>query len=346
MARLGLPEGLILAKIRASRTEFDTSPNALLELMNSGIGMSVITLMIEEGAHPSKRAEEAEAAVKESPPRTPPSVLDESHAIGDMVYIEGGCFQMGDTFGEGGQDELPVHIACVDDFYMGRFEVTVGEFREFMEAGGNKTEVSRGDGCYYHNGKKWIKDISKLWSNPGFAQSDRDPVTCISWNDAMEFIKWKSSRDGRKYRLPTEAEWEYTARGGGKAYRFSWGNGDPRGNVADLSLRQSREDWDIWEGYSDGFPFSAPVGSFEPNEFGLYDLTGNVWEWTSDWYLSDYYAKAPQDGPKGPDDGVSKVLRGGAWFNGPETVRTTYRSWNFPALRNFYNGLRLAASVE
>ena len=140
-----------------------------------------------------------------------------------MVFIKGGCFDMGDQFGDGEDNEKPVHEVCVDDYYLGEHEVTVGEFREFVNETSYRTDSENIDGCYYWTGFEWRKDRKKYWDDPGFPQTDKNPVTCVSWNDTNEFIKWKKRKTNFDYRLPTEAEWEYAAREGGRMVRFSTG---------------------------------------------------------------------------------------------------------------------------
>lgn len=169
-----------------------------------------------------------------------------------MIFIKGGCYEMGDTFGDGSSEEKPVHTVCVDDFYMGRYEVTVGEFRKFADETGYKTEAEKGDGCFYWTGKNWEKDKSKSWRNPGFSQTGKHPVVCVSWNDAIEYANWMGKKAGKTYRLPTEAEWEYAARSGGKNNKYSWGNGEPSGNIADEAAKRQFSGWTIWTGYDDG----------------------------------------------------------------------------------------------
>jgi formylglycine-generating enzyme required for sulfatase activity len=217
--------------------------------------------------------------------------------IEGMVFVKGGCFQMGDTFGDGEGDEKPVHEVCVDDFYMGKYEVTVGEFKEFINATGYNTEAERGDGCYYWTGLEWAKDSSKNWRSPGFLQDDSHPVCCITWNDAVAYTEWLSEKRGSKYRLPTEAEWEYAARSGGKREKYSGGdNLDSIGWYKDNSGSKTH-----------------PSGQKKPNGLGLYDMTGNVWEWVADWYGEKYYSGSPKNNPRGPDSGQDRVFRGGSW---------------------------------
>jgi formylglycine-generating enzyme required for sulfatase activity len=284
-------------------------------------------------------------------PAPPPAPLEKGlsePAAGIMAftYVRGGCFPMGDIFGDGEVDERPVHEVCVSDFQLGTYEVTVGQFRRFAEATGYLTEAERGDGCFFNTGIEWRKDRVVTWRNPGYFQDDRHPVVCVSWNDAMAYTAWLSRQLGRTCRLPTEAEREYAARSGGKAYKFSWGVGWPAGNIADESARRRYPGWVIWVGHDDGHVFTAPVGSFPANELGLYDMTGNVWEWCWDWYGERYYAESYRNDPSGPPGGAFRVLRGGAWFDTPVFLRTTDRLMNAPDLRNTNFGFRVAVPMR
>lgn len=264
----------------------------------------------------------------------------------NMVLVKGGCFDMGDAFGDGDRDERPVHEVCVDDFYIGKYEVTVGEFKKFVEETGYKTEAEKGNGCATWIENRWIYKPDRTWFNPGFPQSDKHPVVCVSWNDAMEYIKWKNKSENRNYRLPTEAEWEYAARDRGKKYKYSWGNGEPAGNIADKTAKKKFRDWTILEGYDDGYVYTAPVGSFKPNDAGLHDMTGNAWEWVYDWYEPDYYSKGIKNNPKGPETGRLKIARGGAWINFPWFLRTTLRDTNEPDDRSDIMGFRIALPAK
>ena len=267
-----------------------------------------------------------------------------------MVFVKGGCFEMGDIFGDGQKDERPVHEVCVDDYYIGKYEVTVGEFREFFNKSGYRTEAETGGGVFYWTGKKWKKDSRKNWESPGFSQTDNHPVVGVSWNDAQEYMKWLSKKTGRKYRLPTEAEWEYAVKSGGKKVRYAWGNGEPyikgkkAANIADESAKKKFGWMGSWEGYDDGYVYTSLVGNFEPNELGLYDMTGNVWEWCSDWYSSDYYKKSQSQShnPEGPSSGSGRVVRGGGWNDFPRSVRASDRGRQWPDSRSDILGFRLA----
>jgi len=262
----------------------------------------------------------------------------------EFVLVKGGCYEMGDTFGDAGlKHEKPVHEVCVDDIYIGKHEVTVGEFRKFVSDTGYRTEAEKGDGCTVYQGDKWKKEGDKNWRNPGFSQGDRHPVVCVSWNDTKVFTDWLKGKTGRNYRLPTEAEWEYAARSRGKNYKYSWGNGGPAGNLADLSHKRQfpNRPWPIWEGYDDGYVFTAPVGAFPPNELDLYDMSGNVWEWVPDWYDENYYKNSPKNNPQGAESGSLKVLHGGSWTGTPRDGRAARRVMYDPAGRYVGVGFRL-----
>lgn len=174
------------------------------------------------------------------------------------------------------------------------------------------------------------------------------PVLHVSWNDAMAYCDWLSQKTGKTYRLPTEAEWEYAAGNGSRHTKYSWGNGEPTGkkggNVADESKRPGDgASWSTkFDGYNDGYWFTAPVGSCDANDFGLFDMTGNVWEWCSDW--KGNYSSEKQANPIGPSSGVYRVNRGGSWSSNPLCCRVAYRYDDSPAYRNFNLGFRLARS--
>jgi formylglycine-generating enzyme required for sulfatase activity len=261
---------------------------------------------------------------------------------GNMVYVKGGCFQMGDIFGNGSERERPVHEVCVDDFYMGKYEVTVGEFRAFVQDTGYQTEAEEQDGCHSWTDTYEKKKKEFIWHNTGFPQTDRHPVVCVTWNDANAYINWMNKKQRARYRLPTEAEWEYSARSGGKKYRFSWGKVGPSDNIADRTARRTLLRMMNVRGYDDGYAFTSPAGSFRPNELGLFDMSGNVYEWAADWFSADYYKTSPRRNPGGPENGSLKVLRGGSWNPLPAPVQTTGRRAQIPGGRGAWMGFRLA----
>ena len=255
-------------------------------------------------------------------------------------------------------DEAPVHrVRLTRDFWLGAYEVTVGQFRRFLNESGYVPESIRdGTGGYGFNPKYDPsrtergdlfegRDPRYSWENPGFAQTDRHPVVNVTWNDAVAMAKWLSQREGVTYRLPTEAEWEYAARGGTRT-RFPAGD-DPQVllKTANTFDRETALRWPRWRdqagGGSDHFAFTAPVGSFAPNAFGLYDMIGNAWEWCADWYGEDYYAQSPVNDPAGPPDGNARVRRGGSWHSWPLYARVAFRNWNTPETRYVLVGFRL-----
>ncbi len=256
------------------------------------------------------------------------------------------------------KDEAPVHRVRISRaFYVGQTEVTVGQFRRFVQASSYVPESEAdGTGGYGYNAdydpEKSVRgdafegrDPRYSWRNPGFAQDDKHPVVNITWNDAQALARWLSQQEGRHYRLPTEAEWEYAARAGTRT-RYHSGD-DPR------SLRKVANTFDasakpLWPKFAanalagdDGFAFTAPVASFRPNAFGLYDMHGNAWEWTNDWYGEDYYAHAPAQDPQGPSEGHVYVRRGGSWHTWSLYARSSYRNWNSPQTRYTLVGMRL-----
>ncbi len=221
---------------------------------------------------------------------------------------------MGDTFGDGALNEKPIHEVCLDDFYMGEHEVTQGEWKKIMK--NNPSEFKNcGDNC---------------------------PVENVSWNDVQKYIKKLNAKTGGNYRLPTEAEWEYAAREGGKKLRyagFSSENDLPfYTNFCDVNC-----EWD-WKtkDQDDGYKNTAPIKSYKPNKLGLYDMTGNVWEWVSDWHGKNYYQNSPHKNPKGPDEGMEKILRGGSWSSETLLTRAAFRDATLTYVRSFNDGFRLA----
>jgi formylglycine-generating enzyme required for sulfatase activity len=178
----------------------------------------------------------------------------------------------------------------------------------------------------------------------GYVQTDKHPVVCVSWNDAVAFCKWLSGKEGKTYRLPTEAEWEYACRAGTKTRYFS--GDDPRtladvANTADAAAKGKLELHFALKA-SDGYAFTAPVGQLKPNAFGLYDMQGNAWQWCADWYGKNYYGKSPLDTPRGPDYGDRRVVRGGTWCYWPNDARSAKRAGNSPNDRLDITGFRVA----
>jgi formylglycine-generating enzyme required for sulfatase activity len=245
-----------------------------------------------------------------------------------MVLIPGGTFSMGSENGE--SDEKPVHQVTLSDFYLGKYEVTVAEFRVFINDTGYKTDAEKGGNSQVYENGKWTDKAGLNWRNDaeGKTAQDNHPVIHVSWNDANAYCDWLSKKSGKNYRLPTEAEWEYGARGGvqSKGYKYAGSN-----NIGDVG----------WYSSNSGNKTHA-VGDKIPNELGLYDMTGNVWEWCSDW--KGEYSTSSKTNPTGSYSGSDRIVRGGSWFSFPQYCRVTYRDFNPPDFRYYLLGFRLARS--
>ncbi len=217
--------------------------------------------------------------------------------------------------------EGPAHRVVLDSFYIDRFEVTNGRYAEFAEETGYQTESERlgWSGVFDPQQNGWTKGDGADWRHPhGQGSSYEDmidyPVVHLSWADADAFCDWRGAR------LPTEAEFEYAARGGSEGTQYAWGDDLTPGGVHQANLWQGLFPHD--DRTLDGFGSHAPVGRFPPNGYGLHDMTGNVWEWVQDWYSPTYFANSPVRNPQGPPEsdrevqraGVQKVQRGGSWL--------------------------------
>jgi formylglycine-generating enzyme required for sulfatase activity len=270
-----------------------------------------------------------------------------------MTLVRGGTFTMGSN--DGSDDEKPTHTVQLDDYFIGTQEVTLQQFRAFIADTGYKTDAEKRTddyGSYIYNVSRggWEKKDGINWRHDAEGKlqtNDQHPVIHISWNDAMAFCKWLKDKTGKNYTLPTEAQWEYAAGNGSRHTKYAWGNGNPTnsrgGNVADETKLPNGTTWDSkFEGYTDGYWATAPVGQFGANELGLYDMTGNVWEWCSDWYSSDYYSSSSSLNPTGPATGTLRALRGGGWCYNAESCRVVCRGGTAPASRRNRIGFRLA----
>jgi formylglycine-generating enzyme required for sulfatase activity len=280
----------------------------------------------------------------------------------EFQWIEGGCFMMGQTETEkeqiikelGQEDydkyfkwELPQHEVCVNGFWMAKYPVTVGQFRQFVEATNYQTDAEKAGEAYTVKDGSWesVKDIS--WKNPGFEQTDDHPAVCLSWNDGVALSKWLSEKNDAAIRLPTEAEWEYACRAGSTTARF-WGD-DPDqacrfANVADLTAKE-KINFKYIHNCEDGYVYTSPVGTFMPNPWGLYDMLGNVWEWNLDVFDEEAYQKHERNNPVMESEGNRgasiRVLRGGSWNGDPAFVRCAARFRDRPTDSNTDTGQRI-----
>ncbi|HIN75890.1 MAG TPA: formylglycine-generating enzyme family protein [Rhodospirillales bacterium] len=259
---------------------------------------------------------------EDEPEKVKPKVVDEAADEGPMkriiweadgakmALIPAGIFEMGDHSNEGYSNERPVHRVELDAFYMDVNEVTVGQFREFVNQSGDSYN-------------KW-NDVARY--SPG----DDYPMIYVSWDDATAYAEWAGKR------LPTEAEWEYAARGGLSGKRYPWGD-EITHDDANYTGLGGKDKWDRQ---------NAPVGSFDANGYGLNDMAGNVWEWCADRYSRGYYATSPLKNPTGPDTGLYRVLRGGSWVNNSNGLRAAYRNVDAPAYAYGLIGFRCVSGSK
>jgi sulfatase modifying factor 1 len=321
----------------------------------------------------------------------------------EMVFIPGGTFQMGDSFSEGFSDERPVHTVTVDSFYMGKYEITNRQYCDYLNSALGQGLITVTSGVVYKagSGTSYLychTSTSSSYSQIDFSDPDfsvrtksgrdmsNDPMVQVSWYGAAAYCNWRSQQEGKEqcynlstwacdfgkhgYRLATEAEWEYAARGGLSGRRFPWGD-DIYHTQANYESSTSysydkgptRYYHPLW---NDGIsPYTSPVGFFDgtmkyktdynwagsdtsyqttsgANGFGLYDMAGNVWEWCNDRWSSSYYSSSPTNNPTGPITGSYRVIRGGIWTNNAYYCRVALRYYNYPSNRlSGFIGFRL-----
>jgi len=273
----------------------------------------------------------------------------------ELAYVPPGQFWMGSPAGAkmARPDEIPPRCARLTrGFYMSRTEVTRGQFTTFVQDAAWETQAERAGWAY-----AWKKGSFQLvygasFRNAGFPQDDDHPAVCVSWHDAKEFCLRLSHEEDRHYRLPTEAEWEYACRAGTETV-YQWGDAPEDGaawcNVADLSAKKefaATVSPSVLFPWHDGYTFTAPVGQFRANAFGLHDMHGNVLEFCSDWYAEPYRTVVPLVDPKGPSSGVFRVLRGGDWSSYPIGCRAARRYRDKPNIRCSNLGFRVVLELE
>ena len=278
---------------------------------------------------------------KQAPPKAN-AMLDTS----EMVLIPAGDFQMGNNDSQAEDHEKPVHTVYVDAFYIDKYEVTNAQFKAFVDANPQWQKGNIPD--KYHDG-----GYLKLWNGNNYPSGmGSDPVVGVSWYAAMAYAQWVGKR------LPTESEWEKAARGGLVGKKYTWGNVAPNGtqcNFADKTLSElNPNEWSD-ENVDDGYPTMAPIGSYPPNGYGLYDMTGNVWEWCIDEYDAGFYRRSPRRNPVAGGwigDGFAKVqthnarmFRGGAWNSPASSLRVSFRNGGTPTTSKAVIGFRCARDV-
>ena len=284
--------------------------------------------------------------------------LEEGHV---MIHVPAGEFTMGTD--EGPDNERPAHKVHLDDYWLAKHPVTIGQFKHFVEDTGYVTDSERGVGCWVFVGNEWEPRLDGTWKHTYFEQPDSHPVVCVSWFDAVAYAEWLSKKTGVEFKLPTAAQWEKGARGT-DARTWPWGNEIPdgtRANYADVNYwRRYGEARDPDKNIDDGHVETSPVGSHPAgaSPYGLLDMAGNVWEWCYDYYARDYYQRSPDRNPLGPeegrigDDGVAdRVNRGGgSWTDrsghlsteGGHNLRSAGRTGDGDNSSDDHMGFRLA----
>jgi formylglycine-generating enzyme required for sulfatase activity len=290
------------------------------------------------------------SALPAAPP--PPSAVRDCADCPEVVRIAVGEFQMGADAAEEEREAVPTSIRGVGlprkqvtiarEFWMGRAEVTVAQFRAFVEA----TRRDTGNLCTINNNGRWENGPGRNWRNPNFAQDDNHPVVCVAWQDAVAYTEWLTQRTGKKYRLPTEAEWEFAARAGTSSSRY-WG--DDRApsckyaNVADTTTATALG-WPksaiIFE-CNDNQVYTAPVGSFAASAAGLFDMLGNVWEWTADCWVENLTTQPGDGTARNAANCNRRTIRGGSWEGVPSIVRAGHREPGFMGARTSHIGFRV-----
>lgn len=235
----------------------------------------------------------------------------------EMIYVKGGSFEMGSNTGT--EDERPQHEVILDNFSIGKYEVTRAEFRQFLNATGFVTQAEKTETEYHKKG-------DMVRGNPITIGNGNDPVKIypdslfpiagISWFEAQAYCEWLSKSTGQHYRLPTAAEWEFAARGGVNTKNYTYSGSNNPDEVAWFTKNSRNQ--------------SQTIGQKRPNELGIYDMSGNIEEWCSDWYNKYYYKESPKANPKGSDIGKRKGLRGGSWSSAKRTLRVTFRNNDLP----------------
>ena len=281
-------------------TEPDASPTKVAQAEDT------LDLASKLGLDDEQRAlyHQLHEKIQQGRPRSREKTASAQYHEKSMALVPAGEFMMGSSMGDA--DEQPMHRVYVETFFMDKYQVSVGQYAQFLDA--------------------TFQEAPPDWSIMNRSQHQKRPIVNVDWADADAYCTWAGKR------LPTEAEWEKAARGtDGRTY--PWGNEHPRKFFANVS----QENWN-------NHGALTPVGSFEGGKspYGIHDMAGNVWEWVSDWYDPNYYKTSPPRNPTGPPRGESKVIRGGSWGSGPEALRSANRETHSPSFRGLGTGFRCA----
>lgn len=270
-----------------------------------------------------------ECKKEEAAPSPQPVVIQH---VPSTIFVQGGSFMMGGTSSY--TNEVPVHQVTISDFSIGKYEVTVEEFKEFIDETNYVTEaeIKGTSGLYNATTLKWdeIPNINWRHNAQGVLRTSSEykhPVVHVTWDDATAYCVWLSNRTGKKYRLPTEAEWEFAANGGALTKGFKYAGSNTLSEVAWYSANSSAQ--------------THEVGLKKANELGIYDMSGNAWEWCSDWYESNYYASSPTNNPLGATTGSHRSVRGGSWCYGTSQTRIPFRNYLVPKNTDGDTGFRI-----
>jgi len=352
------PEGIaVLYATRAGETASDGGSNArnstytaalLQRILTPGLELSQLAALVGQDVRTATGGKQKPSFTSELvglfqlvPDTGKPETDPARTVFRNEVFVKGGVFRMGSATGS--SNEKPIHEVWLSDFYMNKYETTVAEFRQFVQASGSKTTAEREGGGWVVVNGDWTQKADANWENPYFVQTDTQPVVLVSWHDAVEYANWLSKKDGLHpaytingtnvicdftatgWRLPTEAEWEYAARGGQNSKGYIYAGSNDANTVAWF--------WDNSGGKT------KPVGTKAANELGLHDLSGNVWEWCWDWFGA--YTGGSQTDPAGASSGVYRVLRGGSWGLDASITRSADRNIRPPGRRHLNLGFRL-----
>lgn len=250
-----------------------------------------------------------------------------------LVKVPAGKFIMGSPTKEKHRTrdkrESPTREVTISKaFHMGVCEVTRGQYAAFAKDSKYVTQAEREGWTFAWNGRLWDKVPGASWRKVGFEQTDKHPVLCVSYDDAVAFCRWLSKKTSKPVRLPTEAQWEYACRAGSQTafwWGDKWNDGEGCLNASDATAKKRFRGWRAFF-FEDGYLFSSPVGKYKANPFGLHDMHGNAWEWCADWYQRDYYNNGPKTDPLGPKIGSTRVVRGGGWMSSPPRCRAAGRT--------------------